>query len=202
MESPASRGVDVEAGLAAPAERARRVVIATQGVFFGALALCVLLVHDHVAENDGISYYGVHAETLVFAVVGYVVGATGLWWAAGLMREGGVRAVGWVSPRVVSVMLILLLLTPYNKGAFFNWAHMTIGVVGALVQLAASGALARTRATTAASVGFWVQLAGGVIAAASLPDWSFTQLLTGEIIFEVGYGLCVLEWTRSLLVDG
>lgn len=198
MPGGASHGLDVGADVVAPAIRARRIVLASQGVFFGALALCVLLVHDHVAENDGISYYGVHAETIVLAVAGYVVAAVGLWLFAGILRDEGVGAMGWASARVVSVMLILLLLTPYDRGTFLNWSHMTVGVVGALVQLGSSFTVMRRRATTAATVGFWVQLAGGVIAAASLPDWGFTQLLTGEIIFELGYSLCVLEWARLL----
>lgn len=198
MPGGASHGLDVGADVVAPATRARRIVLASQGVFFGALALCVLLVHDHVAENDGISYYGVHVETIVFAVVAYVTAAVGLWLFAGILRDEAVGAVGWASARAVSVMLILLLLTPYDRGTFLNWAHMTIGVVGALVQLGSSLAVMRRRATTAATVGFWVQLVGGIIAAASLPDWGFTQLLTGEIVFELGYALCVLEWARLL----
>ncbi len=199
MAHGASHGVDVEtSAVAAPYDRARRIVLASQGVFFGALTLCVLLIHDHVAQNDGISYYGVHAETIVFAVVGYVVASVGLWWFAGILRDEGIEAVGWVSARVVSVMLILLLLTPFNKGAFLNWAHMTVGVVGALVQLGASWRIMRRRATTLASVGFWVLLVGGVVAAASLPDWGFTHLLTGEIVFEIGYALCLSAWASEL----
>ncbi|MHB1907060.1 MAG: hypothetical protein ACYCRG_09185 [Acidimicrobiales bacterium] len=199
MEGSASHGVDVESSLAdVPDDRSRRIILASQGVFFGALALCVLLIHDHVAQNDGISYYGVHAETIVLAVVGYVVAAVGLWWFAGILRGEGIEAVGWISARVVSVMLILLLVTPYNEGAFLNWAHMTVGVVGALVQLGASWRIMRRRATTMANVGFWVLMVGGVVAAASLPDWHFTHLLTGEIVFEIGYALCVTEWAHEL----
>ncbi len=203
MAEGTSHGVDVEtSAVAVPYERARRIVLASQGVFFGALALCVLLIHDHVAQNDGISYYGVHAETIVFAVVGYVVAAVGLWWFAGILRDEGVETVGWVSARAVSVMLILLLVTPFNKGTFLNWAHMTVGVVGALVQLGASWRIMRRRATTLASVGFWTLLVGGVVAAASLPDWGFTHLLTGEIVFEIGYALCVTEWVHELRARG
>ena len=199
MAPGTSHSIDAEASApVVPYERAHRIVLASQGVFFGALALCVLLIHDHVVQNDGISYYGVHAETIVFAVVGYVVASVGLWWFAGILRDEGVEAVGWVSARLVSVMLILLLLTPFNKGTFLNWTHMTVGVTGALVQLGASWRIMRRRASTLASVGFWAQLVGGVVAAASLPDWGFTHLLTGEIVFEMGYALCVAEWAGEL----
>ncbi|HQU26558.1 MAG TPA: hypothetical protein PLS29_05950 [Acidimicrobiales bacterium] len=202
MANGTGHDVDVEtSAVTVPYDRARQIVLASQAVFFGALAVCVLLIHDHVAENDGISYYGVHAETIVLAVVGYVVASVGLWWFAGILRDEGVESTGWVSARVVSVMLILLLVTPFNKGAFLNWAHMTVGVIGALVQLGASWRIMRRRTTTLASVGFWVLLFGGVVAAASLPDWGFTHLLTGEIIFEVGYSLCVLEWARELVTS-
>ena len=36
--------------------------------------------------------------------------------------------------RCLAVGLVLLLLTPYNKGTFFNWAHMSVGIVMALVK--------------------------------------------------------------------
>jgi hypothetical protein len=103
-----------------------------------------------------------------------------------------------VGLRFLALGLILLLLTPYNKGTFFNWAHMSVGVVTALVQLAiATQLMVRYRSWQAVSA-FYVQLFGGVWAGASLPDWRFSYLLVGELIFELGFSWTLIEWTYAL----
>lgn len=91
------------------------------------------------------------------------------------------------------------MATPYTGGAFLNWAHMIAGVVGALVQLAISYSLLRRCASFAVVTGASIQLAGGIIGAFSLPDWSFQILLYGESIFELGFCLVLLQRTRFLV---
>ena len=163
-----------------------------------ALACCVGLVHDYASENAGISYYPVHHRTIALAIIGYIAGAIGLWLASSIFREGGLGALVWVGTRAVAVMLVLLLLTPYTGGPFLNWAHMAVGVVGALVQLAISFTLLRRQWSRGAAVGFAVQLLGGVLGALSLPDWSFQLLLPAEIMIELGFGYCLLAWANVL----
>jgi hypothetical protein len=98
-------------------------------------------------------------------------------------------------------MLILLLVTPYNEGAFLNWTHMTVGVVGALVQLAISYSFLRRLGSISLILGCSIQLAGGILGALSLPDWSFHFLLYAEIIFELGFCWCLLEGTKCWALD-
>ena len=43
-----------------------------------------------------------------------------------------------------------------------------------------------------------VQLAGGLLCAASLPDWHFAYLLPGEIIFQIGFAGSLLVGIRAL----
>lgn len=177
-------------------QQAFRLLIITQALFFVTLAWCVLLVHNYDAENAGISYYGAHHRTVLIAIFGFVAAAIGLWSTSSLFKVGGLESLAWVGLRVVAVMLILLLVTPYNEGAFLNWAHMTIGVVGALVQLAISYLFLRRIGSSALILGFSLQLAGGILGAFSLPDWSFRILLYAEIIFQLGFCWCLLEGTK------
>jgi hypothetical protein len=79
-----------------------------------------------------------------------------------------------------------------------NWSHMTTGVTIALTQLAITVLLLAKRRTARSVLGFAVQLGGGILAAASLPDWHFTYLLQGETIYYVGFGWCLIEWTYAL----
>jgi hypothetical protein len=179
--------------------RSFRVLVTTQAIFFAALAWCIFLVHGDGVQDNGISYYGVHSRTIVFAIIGYLAGAIGLWRASTIFKEGGLDPLVWVGVRVVAVMLVLLLVTPYTGGAFLNWAHMTTGVIGALVQLAISWTLVRRVVSLGVATGFGVQLLGGVLGALSLPDWHFQILLTAEVLIELGFSWCLLEWTRVLV---
>lgn len=182
----------------APATRARRILVASQVVFFLALAWCILIEHGPEARSDGISYYGVNHRTVLIAIVGYAAAAVGLWRVSTIFRQAGLDPLVWLGLRLVAAMLVLLLLTPYNEGTFYNWAHMTTGVIGALIQIAIAIALMRQVGSAGAVAAFSVQLLGGILSAASLPDWRYQLLLYPEIVIQLGFSWCLLEWTRAL----
>ena len=169
-------------------------MVATQGVFFAALVVCVLIDSSYTAQNDGISFYGVYGPTVALVVVGYGTAAVGLWRVGQWFARHGGPAVLFLGARVVAVGLMLLLITPYDQGAFLNWSHMTVGVVVALVQLASTLALLRRGATPRRVLLFSLQLAGGIVAAASLPNWHFPMLLAGESVYALAYALSLYAW--------
>ncbi len=177
-------------------------MVATQGVFFAALVVCVLINASYTAQNDGISFYGVYGPTIALVVVGYGTAAVGLWRVGQWFARHGGPAVLFLGARVVAVGLMLLLITPYDEGAFLNWSHMTVGVVVALVQLASSIALLRRGATWRRVLLFSFQLAGGIVAAASLPDWHFPMLLVGESVYALGYALSLYAWVDVVIPLG
>jgi hypothetical protein len=176
----------------------RRLLLITQSLFFLSLAVCLLINHGHTAQTDGISFYGVYGPTVPLLVAGYTVAGVGLWRTADYFRAAGVSSVTWMCLRALSVGLFVLFVTPYNQGTFMNWTHMTAGVTGALLQLAVSLQLLREQRTRRAVMGFSVQLFGGVLAAASLPTWGFEVLLLGQIVYQIGFGWCLIEWTYAL----
>lgn len=181
-----------------PALRARSALQLTQGFFFSALAICLVFVHGHVAETDGISYYGVHPATMPAIFLGFGVGAAGLWWSGDQLAAAG--APPWVmwSMRYVAAGLVVLLATPYNQGTFLNWSHETVGVSMAGAQIVLTlGLLARRRAPGVVSAAL-VLLFGGVLGAIALPDWHIALLLQGEVLIEVGFAWILLEWTHAL----
>ncbi len=179
-------------------QRARQALWISQSVFFVALAVCLVIYHGHVAETDGISYYGVYAPTMPLLFAGYLTAAGGLWWSANLLV--GARAPLLIRPalRILAVGLVVLLITPYNKGAFLNWAHMITGVTMALVQITLSFALVRRRPSFTSIAAALVLLTGGVMGALSLPDWHIALLLQGEILIELGFAWSLIEWTYAL----
>jgi hypothetical protein len=75
---------------------------------------------------------------------------------------------------------------------------MIAGVLGAVFQLEVALQLVRESRSFRTVLGLGVLLVGGVVAAASLPDWHFEYLLQGEIVFQVGFAWCLIEWTYAL----
>jgi hypothetical protein len=176
----------------------RHLLLVTQSLFFFAIAWCLILNHSATAENDGISFYGVHHETIALLIGGYTVAFFGLWHTSTHFRASGVPPLTWVGLRAIAILLFILLATPYNRGALLNWPHMIAGVLGALFQLEVALQLVREGRSFRTVIGLVVLLIGGVIAAASLPDWHFEYLLQGEIVFQVGFTCCLIEWTYAL----
>jgi hypothetical protein len=171
----------------------RHLLLASQAFFFLAVVMCAFINHSLEAETNGISFYGVYHRTIAIIVLGYCAASYGLWRTSAYFARAGISHLTVRGMRVVSLGLIALLLTPYNKGTFFNWAHMSVGVVMALIELAIAIQLMVAYRSWQAVSAFIVQLSGGVWAAASLP-----YLLQGEFIFEVGFSWCLLEWTYAL----
>ncbi|HVB52165.1 MAG TPA: hypothetical protein VND89_10565 [Acidimicrobiales bacterium] len=176
-----------------------RVLVTTQALFFLALTWCVYLQHGFNARSAGISFFGVNHRTIFFAILGYVIAAVGMWRTSNLFNEGGLGPYMSLGLKLVAVMLLLLLVTPYTGGTFLNWAHMSVGVLGALVQLSITYAVLRRTTSLWAVTGAAVQLVGGILGALSLPDWRFQFLLYGELMFELGFCVCLLQWTKFLV---
>jgi hypothetical protein len=190
--------IDDSSSPAVSQTQTRHVLLVTQVLFFFALAWCLVLNHSATAENDGISFYGVHRETVALLIGGYAVAFVGLWITSTHFRAAGVPNLTWIGLRAIAVLLFVLLATPYNRGPFLNWTHMIAGVLGAIVQLEVALQLVRESRSFRTVCGLAVLVLGGVIAAASLPDWHFEYLLQGEIVFQVGFAWCLIEWTYAL----
>ncbi|MHB8333450.1 MAG: hypothetical protein ACYDEH_00930 [Acidimicrobiales bacterium] len=170
----------------------------TQGLFFASLGLCIAINHSVTASKDGISFYGVDPNTIVLVIVGYAAASIGIYSASSWLRDAGAPATAVRGARAVAIGLPLLLATPYNQGTVWNWSHMTVGVVMALAQGAATISLVRRRGGAGSWVVISVQLAGGLLAAASLPNWSFPWLLPGETVYELAYGASLFLWIDEL----
>ncbi len=177
---------------------ARRVLGASQGFFFASLALCVIIDHGLTARNDGISFYGLFHRTIVILVTGFAAAAVGLWRTASYYASLSAPPLLVVGVRAVAVGLFLLLVTPYDGGVFLNWSHMTVGTAMALGQIALTIALVRRHRSRGSVVALAIQLVAGVVAALSLPDWHFPNLLLGESFFEVGFGISLFVWITAL----
>jgi hypothetical protein len=190
--------IDDSSGAVFVQTQTRHVLLLTQSLFFFALAWCLILNHSATAESDGISFYGVHHETLPLLIGGYAAAFVGLWVTSTHFKTAGVPTLTWVGLRAIAILLFVLLAAPYNRGGLLMWTHMIAGIAGALVQIEVALQLIRESRTLRTVLGLVVLLFGGVLAAASLPDWHFEYLLQGEIVFQIGFSWCLIEWTYAL----
>lgn len=170
----------------------------SQTVFFCAVAWCYALSHSTSAQLDGISYWGVQSSTLPIIAIGFAAGGWGLWRTAHYLSTAGAPTPLLTGLRVTALGLPALLLTPYDRGPMLNWTHMVVGVVMGLVEFTLTSWLMLWRRTWATRRVWALQLAGGLLAGSSLPDWNFPHLLQGEIIFEVAFAWSLLEWVSAL----
>lgn len=182
-----------------PLVQARGILLRSQAIFYLLLATCVGINHGPSARVDGISFYGVYHRTVVLLVVGFGVAAIGLWRAATCLVDSDAPLLVRRVMRLVVGGLFALLITPFNRGTLLNWTHMTIGVSIALLQMSVALSLVARRRSLRSLGSLLVLLVGGALAAASLPDWNFPYLLQDEVIYQVGFGWCLVEWTHVLI---
>lgn len=183
----------------------RRVIgdlVLAQSCLLGGLLLCVALRPDGLGANSGISYYGVHRQT----VTPYAVAIIG---SALLMR----RALRWVGPasprpgyfRVVANWLAAMsagvVLTPYSLNTLFDWLHTALGAaVFALQLVLAWQLLGWTSGDGWMAFFLAAQFISGVVAAIFvLPDHGF--LIQAQVAFQLAFAALLIRTTRLLLPE-
>jgi hypothetical protein len=161
----------------------------TQGFigFWAAIVACLAVSHSATTEQDGISYFGVHATTLPLIVLGYASVVAGMLVAAQRLPLDGVGRRLALPLRWMPACALLLLLTPFNHGTALNWSHMTVGVALAISQAAVTVWLLVVLSAPGVAAGALLELVGGVVSAISLPGSSFNHLLQGELLFNLGF---------------
>ncbi len=156
------------------------------------IGLCMTIDFNPNKNSYSISYYGAHLATFWVLAVGFFITSYFL-----LRASGGFEKTYYLQPlaltlKVVGVGLVLLLLTPYTFGTFFDWTHSIIGTVVFSFQ-------------TISTVIYWswlghnwrlgadlvILLIGGLLAALSMPNNMLHLMLEGEIIFQIGFALAI-----------
>jgi hypothetical protein len=176
---------------------ARRSLVAGSLGFWLSVAICLVVSHSATTEHDGISYFSVRATTLPIIVLGYASIITGMLLAARRLPEDELGRRLALPLRCMPVCLAALLVTPFNRGTALNWTHMTVGISLAIAQGAVALWLSLVLPTARVLSAAALQLVGGVVAALSMPSASFNFLLQGELLFNLGFCLCLLAAVRS-----
>jgi hypothetical protein len=160
--------------------------------FFASVAVCLAISHSTTTEHDGISYFSVRSTTLPVILLGYLCVITGMLAAAHRFPDEDLGNRLALPMRCLPVLFVGLLCTPFNKGAFLNWTHMTVGVMLAISQGVVTVWLCSVLPAFRVLAAAGLELVGGLVCALSLPDTSFNFLLQGELLFNLGFCLCLI----------
>ena len=171
-----------------------------QVFLFGGMLVCVLIRPAGLGANAGISYYGIHRET----VVPYAIAIIG----SALYTRRALRAMTPAVPALaamrrtadgLTVMAWGVVLTPYSLNIVFDWAHTLIGTALFSVQL-----LLTVRMVSWSGGDGWmrclllVQFGSGVVAGAFvLTEGGY--LLQAQLVFQLAFTMLMVRLARPLV---
>jgi hypothetical protein len=170
---------------------AAKSILFGQVCLYGGLLVCVLLKPAGLATNDGISYYGVQAETILpyaFALLG---GAYFTLRASHQPEDEAWRLLR-LALQVYALLIAGLVITPYAAGRWVDYLHTACGSALFFLQLVLSGWLIWKLLKIWWSVVLsLIELGAGILCALYLsPTHGF--LLQFQVLFQLAFGLLLI----------
>ncbi len=177
----------------------KHLVIASVASIF-ALAIPLSLLHNASVEIYGISEFGVHIDTAIPLGIGLFIASFNIWAVANHLRSKATDAAVAQSFRAISILIVLIVLTPYAIDTIFNWIHMVIGTLLFLDQLALSIHVIKVcNRETKLVLLFALEIFGGILAALSLPNHMLSYMFQGEVLFQIGFALILFKGLAKLV---
>lgn len=174
-------------------------LVLAQACLLGGLLICVALKPKGLTTNDGISYYGIFARTVVpyaFALLGSALCLRrALRWTAARSPKPAYlgSAANWLATMSAGVVL-----TPYSAGLLFDWAHTMLGAAVFVLQLVLGAQILGWTAGDA-----WVAtfLAAQFISGVFCAIWVLPKhgwLIQGQVVFQLSFGALLIRTARVL----
>lgn len=165
----------------------------------GGLVTCIATRPGGLGTNNGISYYGTHWQTFLPYAVALLGSA--FYTRRALLAVAPTVPASRPRPRLdlartanwFAILLLLVAVTPYSLGLFFDWVHTLVSAILFVLQLLLAVALIRWTDGGAPSLCLlFAQLMGALIAARYvLPKHGF--LLHGQVLFELAFGALLIR---------
>lgn len=113
-----------------------RNLVYSRVAFFGAMTICIILSQQAITTNQGLSYYGVTAQTLVPYAIGFLLSAYFVFRASfGLRKLGQEGKYVAIALRILAVLMIGVLVTPYAISERLYEIHVAISSLLFVVEL-------------------------------------------------------------------
>lgn len=171
-------------------DASRKVSYGLAAVFV-LLALCVMIRPAGLAANDGLSYFGGFATTIIPYSLAFFLNAFFYWEAArGLNNDHFPYKYAATSLRVMAVLLIGLVVTPHE---LVNYIHTKIGATLFSFQLLLSiWMLIKIAPSWQNIILVLVEVLSGLAALYYLPK-AHGLLLQSQVIFQLAFGLLLVR---------
>ena len=171
----------------------RRLLIYSQLLLFGGVAVCITLIPKGLSSNNGISYYGTHIITFspyITAIIG-----SSLLGLIATSKYVASSSLNYVKPIMTTIFLLSIgiVLTPYIINPLIGDAHELLGAILFTLQLFLSFKIAMTVRKDFINIFLLLlELSGGIISAVYLlPSRGF--LIQGELLFQLAFGLIMIR---------
>lgn len=169
-----------------------------QVCFFGGLAVNVALRPAGLGANDGMSYYGIFANTFPFYEFSLLGTAMFSLLAARLVNLPQLRPLRY-GLLAFGLLIIVIALTDYSLSAAFDLSHTIAGIILFIVQLAVSfWLLAKLEWATWPLLFMILEVIAGIVSLIYvLPSHGF--LIQAQVIFQLAFAGLLLCGFKELL---
>jgi hypothetical protein len=171
--------------------------LVASGLFVVAMMACLILRPEGLTIDFGISYYGTMVSTAIPYSIGLLSCAVLLWSTSGHEGLEFPPAYRW-SLRVFAVLLIGVMLTPYNVGWWFDKVHTTVGSIAFVIAILQVGWLAiSSNFDRRFSLDWIVMFLAGALCAWWVPQ-RHGYLIEAQFAFLIAFGHATYTYLRSL----
>jgi hypothetical protein len=180
--------------------QAIRSIVWGQACLYTGLVVAILIKPSGLASNDGISYFGTFARTVVPYTLGLLGSAYLCLIASKYIDSPEFRPLK-DSLVAIALLMVFIVATPYSVKPLLDWIHTAAGTALFCLQLLLSGWLAyKLHYNIAIVVLAIIELAAGIACAIYLlPNHGL--LMQCQIIFQVAFGI-LLIYSLHLLSRG
>jgi len=164
-------------------------------LFVAMIILCVAIRPDGLIVNSGISYYGNYPETLLPYILAFISASFLTWRVSDLIvLKNKTDYFLKFGLKAVSIMLIGIMITPYN---FFDIVHKTFGTTTFILQLFMMIATSRyLKMNTINVLLITLVMASGLLAFIFLLQ-SSGFMIEAQVAFQVSIWLLLLNYLSS-----
>jgi len=178
--------------------KAIRYIVYGQACFYLGLLACVIIRPAGLADNAGISYYGVYRETILPYILALLGSAYFSIKAAEHFNATG-RVIMRYALTLMGLLTIGVLITPDSLSKFMDGLHRACGASLFSIQLLLSvWLITRLRHKLWAIVGTLVELGGGIASFHYLSP-QHGLLLQTQVLFQASFGWVIIYSLPQLM---
>ncbi len=171
----------------------KKSLILSQVILFAGIIVSIIIRPKGLSINNGISYYGIHLNTLPLYVLS-LAGSTfiGFKIAVNNIKSKKYQVIKYLLISLFPLTLALIIF-PYNINSTYNLIHELLGTLIFLFQAIISLIILTKLARNIFNyILFIIQIIGGLVAGYYLfPSQGF--LIQGQLLFQLAFGLILIK---------